>query len=1583
MAFVYTGMGPQWWAMGRELIQKESVFAQAWKRYQIAFQEIGGFSIDEAMGEDEATSRIGETQIAQPANFIIQAALTDLLRFWGIVPDAIVGHSVGEVSAAFCSETLSLEDAIRVSYHRSRLQQSCASPNAGMLAVGLPGESVANRIKDIPTVSIAALNSPSATTLSGDRAELQKLAEAFEKESVFNRFLQVEVAYHSPQMEPIKSGVIDSLASLAPNDSTIPLYSTVHANQTPGTEWDANYWWNNVREPVRFADAIIKMVEDGYTHFIEVGPHPVLGRSIKECFLQAEVEGQVVSSLNRKQPEQRQMLDSLATLYTFGIDPDWQTVNPPGRFISLPTYPWQRERYWNESEEAYQDRLGLPGHSYLYNKIEAPKPTWEFELNEAFLPYLPDHAVNDRIVFPGAGFVEAGLTLHQQIHDEEACCLRNLKFHQMLVRDPETVQFCRIAYDSTDNRYQFHSKTKLEDNWLLHAEGTVLTGALKRYAPIAQKSDLVETCESFVDPGHLYEKYRARGLDYGPQFQRIRSFHRNDKEFLIELSEIVSVPGDNGDSYLLHPTTLDNLFQAALELMGKDETIVPVGVDRLIFRGRPSGELWAHGTVDQLTSTSWNADISLYDETGQPIVELIAGSFQALPTKKAKTSSIFYQTHWSRLESKTPKERETIIPNTLAFLPEGAAGQHMKKTLGSEKTLRFVYSNKQDGGHTADTYSMELQSLEAYTNLFQQITQPVENILFAWPLSESSPRVNLQGSLDQIMPLTHLIQAWVSQFPDSPLSLTVLTHKAHSVVGNDLDDLDAASLSALIHLAVNEFPTITGRVIDIENLSEESISQAINEWSDPEGLTEVSFRENERWTQHLESAPDFNESPVDDTVTMESGTPFHLIAQTPGLLSSLTFEETVRTHPGEKEVEIKVHSSALNYKDLMKAYGRLPAIVTAGTFLGDSIGMELVGEIVNVGPGVEQFKHGDWVITPFPGSFRSFATVPETFLMRKPEALQPEESLIYVSFLTAYHALIELGRLTSKDRVLIHSAAGALGLAAIQVAKDVEAEIYATAGTEEKRDYLRNLGIKHVMDSRSLDFVQETTAATSGQGVDVILNSLTGNALTESFTLLAPYGRFIEVGKRDIAENSDLPMSTFNRNITFASLDLDRLHLEREGDARRTLKQVETAFTEGRFEPPPTKVFSANQVVDAFRLLGSGDHIGKIAVKVNDENVQGISNDDSSKLLPKKGTYLVTGGTRGFGLEVADWLSRHEVEQIVLVSRSGAATDEARSIIESIQNKGTRVEALALDITNKSEVETLISRIQSDLPPLTGIFHGAMVLDDAFLPDLNRERFEKVLAPKLTGAWNLHASTKDIALKYFVCFSSVSSLIGNKGQANYIVANAFLDALSHYRRARNLPSTTVNWGAFSESGVVARNKSVQDLLEKSGIGGLTNETALDALEKILAHNPVQVGVFDVEWSEWKDSNAGVASTSRFSNLISTLSDGEDAGEEDPATEWKERMTGIEEKERARLLGNSISEQLGSILKVSPEKISQDANISNLGIDSLMTIELVVVLKKHFGIVLSNQELAQDPSILQLTQWILDRWGLTPAAQAAS
>ena len=1569
LVFIYTGMGPQWWGMGRELMEQEPVFMESLKSCDRVFQEESGWSILEELRKDEDASQVTKTEIAQPANFVIQVALTELWKSYGIEPVAVIGHSVGEVAAAYISGALTLEDAARVSIHRSRLQATTAGMMGGMLAAGLTEQEALSTIAGFDRVSIAAVNSPASVTLSGDREQLEQIARTLTERSVFNRFLQVEVAYHSPHMDSIEQDLAASLASLKPRKSRIPFYSTVTGDVLDGELLGRSYWWDNVRRAVHFKHGIETLLQKDFINFIEIGPHPVLGHSVKETATAAGKKVNLAASLNRKHPECQSMSESLARLYTLGFNPNWQRIIPPGgNYIQIPTYPWQREKFWAEPEASVLDRLGNQGSIFFNNPLPSPHPAWSVEVNDQFFPFLADHIVNEDIVFPGAAYVAAGLALCKQAGDNKILVLHDMEFSNILKIEPDRLQFLSIDYHAEAQRYSIYSRFQEQgSDWSLNAAGKLLLSEFDDAAVPVDLGLLKSRFKHQDDPEDMYRMLSDRGLKYGQHFRRVRELWTTDDEFLIRIDA-----EDTGGDYLLHPVILDACFHSVLTLVPGRNPYVPVSIDKVMFYKAPQQECWCHGTITNRTKSTIEATLVLTDEQGSVLAELTKSFYRALPNvsdhDESSADKLFYSPDWLEF-NQDPQQPPAEISDCLLFTGDVPSLSRLEHELQRRKvhTARVIQGNTYQTC-SDDCYHLEPSGDGNYGLLRQDLKdRKFSHVIYCWPILQQTDDYSADNISSHCMQLINLVQTLDTE---NEINLVILTQLGEVVTGKEeAIDLNNSPLWGLAPLIENEYPNIKYHVIDIDGDPELDLYHLITNYSME---TDLAIRNNQLYVKSLErlQLPGLDREPVFETITTEE--PVRLLQLRSGQIDSLAYERNERIAPSECEVEIKTHSACLNFKDVLKVYGTLSDKVTRGTYFGNEIGMEICGTVTRAGNGVTEFKPGDMVVAPIAGGFRSYATLPKTYLMPIPPSIEPGCYFIHIGYLTAYYGLIKIANLQPDEKVLIHSATGGLGLAAIQIAKWKGAEIFATAGTEEKREYLRSLGIQHVMNSRNLEFTRKIIELTGGCGIDVVLNSLSGDALKEGFSLLAPYGRFIEVGKKEISENDGLPMSTFNRNITFAAIDIDRMHAERPELVREMLAEIDRAFRAGHLTSIPTRFYDSIDTVDAFRHMAHAEHIGKIVVRFKDGTVKAVQREQKQALYRKDGSYLITGGTSGFGLEVAKWIANSGGGRVILVSRSGAATDSAKTAIAEMKAGGTDVQVERADVGQRAQVEELIGRIQTDGPPLRGVFHAAMVLDDAFLKDMQQEKFNRVLAPKVSGMLNLYHHTREMKLDFFVSFSSISALIGNRGQANYVAANYFLDEFSKFTRSKGFPAISINWGVLQDSGILARNNELAKLFEQEGIFGLSNRTALTALDRILTAGSVQAGVFDIDWERWGQANNRVSQTSRFRRIVNSSSNSGGAGINQNMMHWLEILEGNPEPESNERIAEAARIGLAKVLRLPPEKIGMDQKLDGLGIDSLILLELSLSIRDTFGIDISAAELFKQPTITSLSHEIISR-----------
>lgn len=661
----------------------------------------------------------------------------------------------------------------------------------------------------------------------------------------------------------------------------------------------------------------------------------------------------------------------------------------------------------------------------------------------------------------------------------------------------------------------------------------------------------------------------------------------------------------------------------------------------------------------------------------------------------------------------------------------------------------------------------------------------------------------------------------------------------------------------------------------------------------------------------------------------------------------LFWESTSRVRPGPNDVEIAVEATGLNFRDLMWTLSLLPDDMLEDGFTGPTLGLECAGRVARVGSAVSGLRVGDPVVALAASAFATHAVVPAARVARVPRGLSVEAAAtIPVAFLTAYYALIKLARLERGETVLIHGGAGAVGMAAIQIARWRGAKIVATAGSPAKRSLLTALGVEHVLDSRSTTFV-EAMRRIVPNGVDVVLNSLAGEAMEMSIGCLGPFGRFVELGKRDYVSNTHIGLRPFRRNLSYFGVDLDQLVVGREMVGEALLQEVMALFDEGALAPLPYSVFSGTNVAEAFHLMQQSSHIGKIVVK---PPPVAVAQPTQVTWSVKEGTHVVTGAFGGFGAEVARWLVDRGARHLVLMGRKGADRPQAKALVRELTARGVTVLADPCDVADLRAVETLFRKIHATMPPVVGIMHAAMVLDDAILANVSEERFRRVLAPKVKGAENLDLVTRGLPVDYFVLFSSVTTLIGNPGQANYVAANGFMEGLARRRRQMGLPALAVGWGPITDVGVVASSDRLRSNLEKlTGVKGLRARDALDLLAQALAlpGKAASIAVMTISPNDGNFSKERLP-VLRSPTYVSFVRGEAAAGGAGDTVDLRALL----QEESAEIVRRKVSDvvvrNLAKVLHARPEDISRVRPLGEIGLDSLMTLELVMDLEAAFG-----------------------------------
>lgn len=1536
LALVFTGMGAQSWGMGCELAQHDATFAAALEECAEAFCAAGGYDLLATFGwngeapKGEVGSPISEPLYAQPSNLALQVALTRAWRARGLEPHAIVGHSVGEVGAAWAAGVLELREAFRLTWHRCRLQQPMVGTSS-MMAVGAPTNVIAPLLSDYPGLEIAAYNSPEALTLSGPRDALETFGELLKSRGVFHRMLKVDVAYHSKQMESMRAAFLEAIADLDAHPPQIPLYSTVLGARIDAQMQRPDYWWRNVLEPVRLRDAVAQLGRDGFDTFLEVGPNPVLGFSIRQTLTDTSAL-LATASLRRGQSEVESLEEALGQLYVNGAYSGWRTWLGQGPKLKLPTYAWQRETLRAQTQASSLDKFGSMEHPLLQQRQRQPEPAWQSVVGGSYAPYIPDHQVAGAVLVPGAAYVE--MALAAAAHTGHPLWLDGISFHKMLEGDGAEAH---VTLDPATRRMTVHSPGPDAESFRLHATAQVRTAGLHPVTAVDLSSVRARLTQE-IEPEALYGTLNARGLEYGPAFRTVRSAHASEHEVL---AEVALAQEHSAAGYYVHPALLDAGLQSLIACLARQSegpVLVPVNIQELRCH-QPVGEramVW--GRVHEATEARLFGDIVLCNGDGEVLVEAFGVECAALPERRQNGGRSFTDVAYHHVWQPKPLEDEQSQlagKRVLLIADRGGIVEALGDVL-SKRGATLAYAMHQDPGDVPAVGShVPLDgSTEAFRRLLQQ-QGAVDQVVFGWALDAPADPADPVGEASALA-LAHLVQAL--ERVQSDARLVVLTAGMFAPSGPSTASAakpSGASTWGLARVAAQERAAGTTVRVDLPAHADPDAVEALaQELQAADREDEVALRARSRYVHRFVRSPDDDTSPVLPT-SLER--PARLELTGPGRFENLRWVEVDRDAPGPDEVEIAVKAAPLNFKDIMKVMGLLEEDYVSQTFFGAHLGLECAGVVTRVGENVTQHEVGDRVVTPDGvGTFRTYNTVPTRFMVPVPNGWSFAEAPVLTNYITAYYGLYELGRLHADERVLIHGAAGGVGLAAIAVARWRGAEVFATAGNEEKRQYLRELGVEHVFDSRSLAFADDVRRVTAGRGVDVVLNSLSGDALEASLKLVAPYGRFIEIGKRDILSNRGLPMGSFAKQVTLASVDIDLMMAERPKMFRRLLDESWALMNSGAVPPLPTQAFAPEQTIDAFQHMAKARHVGKVVVDLEKGDIPLHAGHKPSAGIRNDGAYLVTGGASGFAAAVARWLADKGAGRVVLVSRRGAHSPDAPALVEELQSRGAQVDVRAVDMTDEQQVAGLLAALGDAELPLRGIFHGAMVLEDSTLSELDDAAFHRVMAPKARGAWFLHTHSQELPLDHFVVFSSVSAVVGNPGQGSYVAANAYLDALAEWRRRQGLPALAVGWGVLSESGVVARNDDVGSHLARRGMQGFTNAEAVAFLERLLGLGAPNKTVAAMDWSQWIQQSRGKGWSPRFENVV--LEHGEDLTE-GKGGRLRRELAEMEESARLERMTEHLIGEVAALLRLDPAKIQPDQNLDDIGVDSLVAVEL--------------------------------------------
>jgi acyl transferase domain-containing protein/NADPH:quinone reductase-like Zn-dependent oxidoreductase/acyl carrier protein len=1588
--FMFPGQGSQWVGMAVGLLGSSPVFAEWVGLCGEALASFVDWSVEDVLRGEVGAPGLERIDVVQPVLFAVMVSLARLWEACGVRPAAVVGHSQGEVAAAYVAGGLSLEDAARVVALRSGLLMGLVGRGA-IASVALGEAELRGRLERWEgCLSISAVNGPSSVGVAGDMWALEELLEELDAEGVRARMVRATVATHSVQAEAVRGELLDVLAPVVGRSGDVPFFSTVTGGLVDTSGLSAEYWYRNMRETVQFEGVLRRLLDQGYRAFVEVSPHPVLTLGVQETVDRAAVDGDVVvaGSLRREQGGLERFLLSLGEVWVGGVDVDWARVfaGSCAKRIGLPTYAFQHEPFWVKASVPEGGNVASVGqhaadHPLLGAAVGlAGDGGWLFtgRLGLDTHPWLADHAVMDVVLLAGTAFVELVLHAGRQVGCDE---LGELVLEAPLVLDRQRGVQLQVLVGELDEAGErpvsVHSR--LEDDsiggqlsggeaWTRHATGVLAAGdaapddsRLNEQAQIFADGVWPPAGAEVVEVDELYDRLAGAGLDYGPAFQGLRAVWRRGEELFAE----VAVPNDQRElagSFGLHPALLDAALHALGSSMSEDGeggVRMPfswsgvrsyvLGASSLRVRLSPAGAEQRDGVSADNVLTEGEISLVVADESGDLVASVDSLVLRGVTREQigggvSERPESLFCVNWAAVAPQSPDARASSDYGVL-----GGDASELAKSLRAAGVQVATYEDLVSLG---DTDGDDIQSFGAVL---------VDCIAGSGGLGMDALVAEKGGEIDGVdgamfeggrrfVGLVHrtthwvlgLLQAWLADERFSSTRLVFVTRGAVAVeAGEDIDGLVQASTWGIVRSAQSEHP---GRfvLLDIDNdaswAAELGGALALDE-------PQLAMRDEVVRAPRLARVSN-------DVLMPPAGIPnWRLEPVGKWTLESLSLVESpaAKAALGPGQVRLAVRYAGLNFRDVVVALGLVPM-----RSADDTVGSEGAGVVLEVGPGVDALAPGDRVMGLLSGAFGPTTVADQRLLIKMPEGWSfSEAAAVSTVFLTAYYSLVDLSGLQRGENLLVHAAAGGVGMAAVQLARYLGIEVFGTA-SPPKWEALAALGLNeaHIASSRTLEFKEEFLETTAGRGMDAVLDSLTHDFVDASLDLLPRGGRFLEMGKTDIRDPQVIGEQ--HPGVSYSVVNLGDAGPER---IQEMLQGLIVLFESGALKTLPVKIYDVQRAPEAFRFMSQARHVGKIVLKL------------PSGIDPE-GTVLITGGTGQLGGSLARHLvAKLGVRHLLLVSRQGLDGEGVRQLQAELTGLGAQVTVAKCDVADRDQLAELIESVPDEFP-LTAVVHAAGVLDDGVIEALTAERVDRVLAPKVDAAWYLHELTEHMDLSAFVLFSSAAATLGSAGQGNYAAGNAFLDALAAHRRARGLSGISMAWGLWDDPSAMSGDLGDGDLarIARGGMTGLSSEEGVELFDAAIATNDALMVPmrFDVA------SSRGLARAGTLPALLRGLVRTPSRGVSHDES-LAQRLAGTPEQDRERVVLEMVCTEAAGVLgHASPSAIDAQRPFKDLGVDSLAAVELRNRLASAAGLRLPATLIFDYPTPMAIVRYLLDR-----------
>jgi phthiocerol/phenolphthiocerol synthesis type-I polyketide synthase C len=1245
----------------------------------------------------------------------------------------------------------------------------------------------------------------------------------------------------------------------------------------------------------------------------------------------------------------------------------------------LPTTPWLHTSHWfTPSTTSHHAPNTHPLLGFGVTDPTNGTRVWEAELSPELL-WLGDHVIDDLCVLPGAAYADVALAAATEAFagtEGQPWTIRELSLHQMLQVTDGTVLVTTLT--GGEHSCQIEMRTRSANSgWIKHATATVARETSSE-VPVARPGDTKDAAAE-LNPDDLYQRLRDAGQQHGPAFRGITGLHVAASGAARADVQLPSSAKAGSRNFVLHPVMMDIAVQAlgatlaATDLAGgqsaRQTLVLPIRFAGVHVYGDVADGVCSVGTLTETDSPDrLRGHVELTDAQGRPLLVIDEVEMAVLGSAAgaAELNDQLLALAWEP----APLDKPAASLAGVLLIGEAAA---------DDPLLPGLRSSLGDGVGTVEVVSptdaAALRAAIARTDIAWDgivVLSPSQTV------DESqTDAAQLDLALSRTLLIAEIAKAVTRRGARNSPRLWIVTRGAQQVGADERVTLTQTGLRGIARVLTFEHPELKATTVDVEADGTASLAALTQELLAGSDADEIALRDGQRYLNRLLPAPITSAGGLagetrHTVVDLDAGGAVRLSIDEPGRLDALRLHAVKRVPPKADEVEVRIAAAGLNFSDVLKAMGIYPTLDGAPPIVGG----ECAGVVTAVGSDVDSLRVGQRVIAIGPGTFGSHLTTLADLVTPIPDTLgDPEAAAFGIAYLTAWHSLCEVGRLAPGERVLIHSATGGVGVAAMAIAKMVGARIYTTAGSDAKRDMLAELGVEYVGNSRTVDFADEILAATDGYGVDVILNSLPDDAIQRGVDILAPGGRFIELGKKDVYANATLGLAALTRSASFSVVDLD-LNLKLQPARYRTmLTEILGHVAAGTLQVLPVTTFALDAAGDAFALMASGRHTGKIAVSIpQGGSVDAIAAAPPQPLVSPDGGYLIVGGMGGLGLVVAQWLVREGAGLVVLNGRSAPGADVTAAVAE-MQAAGSRVEVVTGDIAEPGTADRLVQAVEAAGFRVAGVLHSAMVLDDEIVLNITDAAARRVFTPKVTGSWMLHRATSHLDVDWWLTFSSASSLLGTPGQGTYAAANSWVDGLVSYRRSRGLPAVGINWGPWAE---VGRAQFFADL----GVSLITVDEGLAAMQRVLSADRGRTGVIHLDARQWFQSFPAAGGSSLFAKLHdSTKSERRGGGA------IRAELDATDPAERPGRLAAAIADEIRAVLR-STEPIGHDRPMESLGLDSLMALELRNRLEASLGTTLPAALVWAYPTIQDLAGAMCERLGyatlsdLSEAEQAA-